>query len=140
MARGKLGTALVVGGAGFLGRHIVQQLLDSRRYAAVRVFDIRPCGLPGVDERVGDLRKPDDVSAAVEGEFAAVWRRWRAMCANGPVPLAVALLAASASLDTQTPIQQHTTNKTQHNNIKASTSSSTSRPRRRRRRTRSTAS
>jgi nucleoside-diphosphate-sugar epimerase len=63
----KGGTALVVGGAGFLGRHIVSQLLESRRYASVRVFDIRPCGLPGADERVGDLRKPSDVAAAVDG-------------------------------------------------------------------------
>lgn len=67
MPRGKE-TALVVGGAGFLGRHIAQQLLESRRYASVRVFDIRPCGLEGADERLGDLRRREDVDAAVEGE------------------------------------------------------------------------
>jgi nucleoside-diphosphate-sugar epimerase len=67
MPKPKGGVALVVGGAGFLGKHIVSQLLESRRYTAVRVFDIRPCGLPGADERVGDLRKPEDVQAAVDG-------------------------------------------------------------------------
>lgn len=61
------GVALVVGGAGFLGRHIARQLLEGRRYSSVRVFDIRPCGLPGADERIGDLRKYDDVVAAVQG-------------------------------------------------------------------------
>lgn len=87
-------TVLVVGGAGFLGRHIAGQLLESRRYASVRVFDIRPCGLEGADERVGDLRKAGDVSAAVKGgcgglaqlalETSTVcW--WEAAAANSPM-------------------------------------------------------
>jgi hypothetical protein len=48
--------ALVVGGAGFLGKHVVQQLLVSGRYS-VRVFDIRDCGVPGAEMVLGDIRR-----------------------------------------------------------------------------------
>eukprot|EP00877_Chromochloris_zofingiensis_P012102 jgi/Chrzof1/7145/Cz02g12220.t1 len=58
--------ALVVGGAGFLGKHIVQQLLDSKRYQ-VRVFDIRECGIKGIEMVTGDLTKLEDVIAASKG-------------------------------------------------------------------------
>lgn len=64
-------TALVVGGAGFLGKHIVQQLLDTGRYK-VRVFDIRACGDPGADMVVGDIRKQEDVTNACRGVDVAV--------------------------------------------------------------------
>lgn len=59
--------ALVTGGGGFLGRHIVEQLLADGRYR-VRVFDIRPAAPdaahPDVEYVVGDLRKIDDVMTA----------------------------------------------------------------------------
>ena len=52
--------------AGFLGKHLVQQLLDSGRYD-VAVFDIRDAGISGVQTVVGDLRDRAQVEAAVSG-------------------------------------------------------------------------
>lgn len=60
---------LVTGGSGFLGQHIVQQLLDTGKHE-VTVFDVRPndaLSAKGVTVIVGDLRKPDDVKAACKG-------------------------------------------------------------------------
>jgi nucleoside-diphosphate-sugar epimerase len=80
---------LVTGGGGFLGRHIVDQLLESGRYE-VTVFDIR--AVEG-DERagltyvVGDLRKAEDVDAACAG----VW--WAGGHVGGWVFQGVFLLA-----------------------------------------------
>ena len=57
---------LVTGGSGFLGRHLVQQLLDSGKYD-VTVFDIREYGDSRVQCIVGDLRITDDVDKACAG-------------------------------------------------------------------------
>lgn len=59
---------LVTGGSGFLGRHLVSQLLASGQYD-VSVFDLRP--MTDRDEAVsmivGDLTKPHDVNMACKG-------------------------------------------------------------------------
>lgn len=60
--------ALVTGGAGFLGQHLVQQLVDSGRYE-VYVFDIRegPIKMAELKSIIGDLRSRESVEAACRG-------------------------------------------------------------------------
>eukprot|EP00798_Chlamydomonas_sp_ICE-L_P010593 gene10593-12258_t len=60
MAPGKM-KALVTGGSGFLGKHLVQQMLESGKYEVV-VFDIRESDVTGVTSVVGDLRKADQAN------------------------------------------------------------------------------
>ena len=58
---------LVTGGAGFLGRHLVQQLAAAGTWD-VTIFDIRAGPDDGARTVVGDLRNEADVLAACEGE------------------------------------------------------------------------
>jgi len=52
------------GGSGFLGQHLVSQLLASGKYD-VRVFDVRDPGTCSVPVTVGDLRKREQVRATM---------------------------------------------------------------------------
>ena len=61
-------SCIVKGGAGFLGKHLVRQLVDSGKYE-VTVFDIRPTGIDNVQTTVGDLRKLKQVEGAVSGNL-----------------------------------------------------------------------
>ena len=57
---------LVIGGAGFVGQHLVYQLLDQGRYD-VSVFDIRLLQDQRARSIQGDLRQPSEVEAACKG-------------------------------------------------------------------------
>lgn len=61
--------AVVTGGNGFLGWHLVSALLASPSRWRVRVFDVRPPreARPGVEYATGDLRRDADVAAALAG-------------------------------------------------------------------------
>jgi sterol-4alpha-carboxylate 3-dehydrogenase (decarboxylating) len=60
-------TAIVTGGSGFLGRHLVDALLADGRYGVVRVFDVRASPDTRVESIVGDLRDPASIGPAVRG-------------------------------------------------------------------------
>ncbi len=60
-----MAVSLVVGGAGFVGRHIVAALLQAGQ--RVRVFDRTPIQNPQVEDWVGDLRDPAAVAEACRG-------------------------------------------------------------------------
>ena len=55
---------LVVGGAGFLGRHLVDALVKSY---SVSTFDVRESGDSNVTAIIGDIRKLDHVVDACQG-------------------------------------------------------------------------
>lgn len=58
--------ALVLGGSGFLGSHIADEL--TQRGFSVRVFDIRPSQhlSPGQEQVLGDIRDAEDVKSAAQ--------------------------------------------------------------------------
>jgi UDP-glucose 4-epimerase len=62
---------LVTGGAGFIGSHVVDKLID--RGVEPRIFDLVPSQHhPDVDTVTGDLTSADDVLRAVEGCDAVI--------------------------------------------------------------------
>ncbi len=61
---------LVTGGSGFIGRHVVADLLDAG--AQVRVVDLQPHPDAAVDLVQGDIAERDVLDAAFEGGFDGV--------------------------------------------------------------------
>ncbi len=59
---------LVTGGAGFLGRHIVDALVEEYD---VSVFDVRESGDPSAKAIIGDLRELAQVKEACRGGLPA---------------------------------------------------------------------
>ena len=60
---------LVTGGSGFVGRHLVSQLLETGK-CNVTVFDIRDFGDSRVKGIIGDLRWLEDVTKACAGKLS----------------------------------------------------------------------
>jgi sterol-4alpha-carboxylate 3-dehydrogenase (decarboxylating) len=65
---------LVIGGNGFLGRHVIEQIRLRKDGSSIAVFDIvKPADAPAdVKFYTGDLRKFDDVVAALDGITAVI--------------------------------------------------------------------
>jgi UDP-glucose 4-epimerase len=61
---------LVTGGSGFIGRHVVSDLLDAGAY--VRVVDLQPHPDPDVEIVCGDIAEQDVLDAALEGGFDGI--------------------------------------------------------------------
>lgn len=65
---------LVVGGNGFLGRHVIEQIRKRQDGSTIAVFDITKPSEPEDDivYHVGDLRKYEDVLKAMNGITAVI--------------------------------------------------------------------
>lgn len=65
---------LVIGGNGFLGRHVQEQIKLRNDNSSIAVFDVAKPAEPDADVKyiVGDLRKFDDVYSALEGITAVI--------------------------------------------------------------------
>jgi UDP-glucose 4-epimerase len=61
---------LVTGGSGFIGRHVVSELIGAGAY--VRVVDLKPHPDPSVEIVQGDIAEPATIEAAFDGGFDAV--------------------------------------------------------------------
>ena len=59
---------LVTGGAGFLGRHIVDALSLEEKYD-VSIFDVRESGDPSARAIIGDITDPSSIAKACEGLY-----------------------------------------------------------------------
>jgi UDP-glucose 4-epimerase len=61
---------LVTGGSGFIGRHVVSDLLGAG--AQVRVVDLKPHPDPDVDIVIGDIAEREVLDAALDGGFEGI--------------------------------------------------------------------
>lgn len=65
-ARRQKPKGLVIGGAGFVGQHLVEQLIEQGQYS-VSVADLRDPGLPAATFVSLDIRDKQQVAAACLG-------------------------------------------------------------------------